>query len=147
MPALWMGTNFIGTTDDVPLSFRVNNVAAGRVDPGFGNTFFGYQSGISTISLANTANGYQALYSNTVGYTNNAYGVQALYSNKGGVGNIANGVYALYSNTMGNYNTAIGFDALEENISGGENTAIGFSALSSNPNRHFFLQQLANLPP
>src|ERR1017187_9379169 len=126
------GTNFIGTTDNVPLSFRVNNVAAGRIDPGLNNTFFGYQSGISTKSLANTANGYQALYSNTVGYTNNAYGVQALYSNNKGVGNTANGVYALYSNTMGNYNTAIGFDALEENIIGGFNTAIGFDALGSN---------------
>jgi len=35
------GTNFIGTTDDNPLNFRVNNEKAGRVDTEFFNTYYG----------------------------------------------------------------------------------------------------------
>ena len=38
------GTNFIGTTDNVPLNFRVNNFKAGRIDwdLNIANTFYGY---------------------------------------------------------------------------------------------------------
>ncbi len=39
------GTNFIGTTDNVPLSFRTNNTISGRIDPISGSTSFGYASG------------------------------------------------------------------------------------------------------
>jgi hypothetical protein len=59
------GTNFIGTTDDVPLSIRVNNQNAGRIDRALQNTFWGYQAGSATTTDTNTANGYTALLSNT----------------------------------------------------------------------------------
>ncbi len=39
------GTNFIGTTDNVPFNVRVNNQKAGRIDNVSGNTFWGYQAG------------------------------------------------------------------------------------------------------
>src|SRR4030095_14168378 len=37
------GTNFIGTTDNIPFNIRVNNQKAGRIDNTLGNTFWGYQ--------------------------------------------------------------------------------------------------------
>ena len=63
----------------------------------------------------NTANGYQALYSNTTGSQN-----------------AANGYQALFSNTTGTENVAVGANALRENITGVSNTAVGQSSLRSN---------------
>src|ERR1039458_3904749 len=62
------GTNFIGTIDNRPLNFRVNNTIAGRIDPTLLNTFFGLQAGGSAnTGYNNTAIGYNALFSNTTG--------------------------------------------------------------------------------
>jgi hypothetical protein len=120
------GTNFIGTTDDVPLSFRVNNEVAGRIDPSLENTFYGYKSGISNTSgSGNTANGYLALYVNTQGHGNTANGYKALVDNTLGTYNTANGASALAYNNMGYENTAIGTDALFSNQTGTYLTAIG----------------------
>src|SRR5690242_13171498 len=38
-------TNFLGTTDNVPLNIRVNNQPSGRIDPVAGNSFWGFRSG------------------------------------------------------------------------------------------------------
>ena len=80
----------------------------------------------------NTANGFQALFSNTQGDYNTANGFQALFSNTEGVRNTANGDRALYSNT-GDVNTANGDRALYSNTTGTGNTADGVNALFSNP--------------
>src|SRR5947207_14680110 len=56
----------------------------------------------------NTAEGTEALSSNTTGRANTAVGVVALYKNTTGVRNIAIGRAALGSNTTGCSNTAIG---------------------------------------
>ena len=73
------GFNFLGTTDNTPLNFRVNNTTAGRIDPTLRNTFFGFQSGLSNYAgFGNTATGYQALFSNSTGYYNLANGYKAL---------------------------------------------------------------------
>ncbi len=128
------GTNFIGTTDNVPFNIRVNNEKAGRIETNSntGNTFYGYRSGNSNFAgYYNTANGYQALYSNTNGIINTAVGYQALYANTTGSNNTAFGHEALLSNTTGFGNTAIGFWALRYN-NGGINTAVGYKALYSN---------------
>jgi trimeric autotransporter adhesin len=85
-----------------------------------------------SASLYNTANGYQALRSNTTGGSNTANGYQALLSNTTGGNNTANGVNALRSNTTGGNNTANGRDALLSNTAGGSNTANGYQALLSN---------------
>jgi len=121
------GTNFIGTTDDVPFNVKVNGENAGRIDGTLSNTFWGYQAGNLTTGVSNTAIGVDALYLNTTGTDNTAIGVAALFSNTIGTFNTAIGRSALYSNT-GTYNTAIGQYALNTNITGTYNTAIGYGA-------------------
>src|ERR1017187_2118128 len=129
------GTNFIGTTDNVPFNIRVNNTPSGRIDPGLLNTFYGYLSGASnTTGYGNTANGSYALLSNTTGYGNTANGNYALISNNVGIGNTANGYNALYTNSTGSFNTANGYFALYSNTYGGGNTANGYEVLYSNTN-------------
>ncbi len=141
-------SNFIGTTDNQPLRFRVNNTWAGEMHPTSGNVFLGLNAGKSnttgtkntaigkdallnnTTGYGNTANGFEALYSNTTGYNNTAYGFNALYFNTTGFSNTAIG-WALIRNTTGNFNTANGQGALFNNTTASGNTAIGNDALSS----------------
>ena len=85
-----------------------------------------------TTGSQNTANGAFALPSNTTGNNNTANGFGALYNNMSGSKNTANGVYALYSNTTGDNNTANGLEALFINTTGDQNTANGAKALFSN---------------
>jgi trimeric autotransporter adhesin len=110
----------------------------------------------NTIASANTAMGYQALYSFTTGplgfeqlglctavgfqalantngdgFGNSGFGYQALMNNTDGIGNTAVGFFALTSNTDSG-NTAIGSAALFGNTTGFNNTATGQSALFSN---------------
>jgi hypothetical protein len=76
---------------------------------------------------SNTAEGTQALFSNTTGMANTAIGVGALYKNTTGVSNTATGMAALSSNTTGFSNTAIGARALFL-ATGDCNVALGDSA-------------------
>ena len=70
----------------------------------------------------NTAEGDGALQNVTPnggdGVANTAIGFDALFSNTTGGYNTANGAYALGSNTDGIYNTASGFRALQNNTTG-----------------------------
>ena len=128
------GTDFIGTTDNQPLNFRVNNEPSGRIDPIQYNTFFGFQAGnASYLGSYNTCYGYQAGSSSYIGSNNTCSGYQALYSNITGVDNTSNGFQALYSNVDGQYNTATGSQALYSNTGNG-NTSNGYQALYSNTN-------------
>jgi hypothetical protein len=126
-------TNFIGTTDNVALNFRVNNTTAGKIDSLGRNSFFGFLAGANTSGVvnSNTAMGFQALYLNATGTQNTAMGVEALRNNTGSY-NTATGYTALRENTNGTYNTAIGHSALATNTSGNNNTATGMSALFAN---------------
>ncbi len=142
--------NFIGTTDNQSLVFKVNNQKSGWMDLNRSNTSFGvralnsnstgaYNTAIGFSALYtnsggsnNTANGYIALYSNTTGIRNTANGVSALYLNSSGSENSANGMNALSANTIGSNNTASGTNSLSSNTSGNMNTADGFQALLSN---------------
>src|SRR3990172_3103670 len=93
------GTNFIGTTDNIPFNIRVNDKKAGRIDSTSRNTFFGFQSGASvTTGKDNVANGYYTLFNNTTGNKNTAIGREALYSNTTAFQSTAVGYQALYSN-------------------------------------------------
>jgi hypothetical protein len=76
---------------------------------------------------SNTAEGTQALFSNTTGNANTAIGVGALYKNTTGVSNTATGMAALGSNTTGFFNAAIGARALLI-ATGNYNVALGDSA-------------------
>ncbi len=122
------GTNFIGTTDNAPLNFKINNTAAGRIDPISGNTSFGYGAGVIN-SNANTALGSFSLSNTTGGGQNTAVGSYALGRNTNGAENVAMGTYALGSNQTGTQLTAIGYSA-DVNADGYSNsTAIGSYAM------------------
>ncbi len=138
-------SNFIGTIDDQPLMFKINNKSSGVIDRikantviGFSslpnnngqkNSVFGYEAMLlNTTGDWNTANGYWALRSNSIGKFNTALGVGTLWYNSIGNANTAAGENALGSNTEGTGNTAHGRDALISNTTGEFNTGIGFGA-------------------
>jgi len=120
------GTNFVGTTDNVPLEFRVNNTQAGKIS--VGSTFFGYRAGINQNGPTyNTAIGSQALSLNTVGTNNTVIGDQTMYHNNGGYSNTAVGQMALFSDTLGYMNTALGLQA-GYSCMGNRNVFLGYQA-------------------
>jgi hypothetical protein len=143
-------SNFLGTTDDIPLRFRVNNQNAGRIDRTLNSVGLGYlalnpsatgqgNTALGALALAsntssnyNTAVGLQALTNNTIGSGNTALGTVALLTNTSGQFNTASGYRALYMNTTGTGNTASGAVTLENNTSGNNNTAFGQVALAAN---------------
>lgn len=130
------GTNpanhFIGTTDNTTLAFRINNIAAGRIDSALYYTSMGFRAGHITTGKYTTAFGYYALSHNTSGEGNTAMGYKALSDNSTGVFNTAIGVHSLSYNTQGNYNTAMGFNTLTSNTTGSYNVASGRNALVNN---------------
>lgn len=124
-------TNFIGTTDNVPLSFKVNNQLAGRIDNGSENTFLGYQAGQSSTGVNNTAIGFSALRTNSSGTGNVAIGSGSMLSNTVGFGNISIGFNTLFSNSTGARNMGIGQQVLVNNSTGSDNVGIGHLSFSS----------------
>lgn len=125
------GSNFIGTVDNIPLVFRVNNQPSATIDPVKNTTFLGYYAGNPSVTGTNNIGiGYTALASVTSGYGNIASGYSALSSNTTGSYNAAIGYNALASNNADG-NVAIGYTALNANSTGGANAAMGFGALSA----------------
>ena len=123
------GTHFIGTTDNVAFSFRVDDVAAGRIGHTDLNTFLGYGSGLSaTTGTANVAMGHDALGSLTTGGQNVAVGRGALATHTNPTGIVAIGDSAL-GRFVGAWSTAVGWHALKNCTSGFSNTAIGMNSL------------------
>jgi len=148
---------FLGTTDNQPLRFRINNIKAGELNPS-GNIFWGLRagqsntSGFSNVAIgtdalkldAGGANlvaiGDSALFNNgkdnpvpgALGVSNTAIGSKALFTNTIGNSNTATGTFSLFSNTIGSDNSAYGTGSLFFNTTGGLNTAIGAGALSGN---------------
>jgi hypothetical protein len=162
------GTNpsshFLGTTDEQPLSFRVNNLEKMRLEangslgfPGSDhnlflgsgtganddgtnnkNVFVGDSTGYNnTTGDDNTGVGYRSLYHNTSGYYNTAVGNHSLSSNITGDYNTVVGAAAMIRNQIGNSNTATGYRALHGNTTGSGNTAIGNMTLSYNTDANF----------
>jgi hypothetical protein len=127
------GTNFLGTTDNVPLNFKVNNQKAGRIDNTNANTFFGYQAGNSNTSgIQNTFIGQQAGYNNSSGWWNTFVGDSAGYSTTSGYRNTSIGYQSLFNNTTGWFNNAFGHKTLYSNTTGSDNMAVGQAALYGN---------------
>lgn len=141
------GTNFIGTTDNVDVIFKRNNIVSGVLNTT--NTIFGVNSlATNTTGINNTAVGAGNLISNTIGSMNTAIGTEVLSNNKSGIQNTGYGYRALYSNVDGNNNVAngyfsiysakstignvgIGASTLRELINGDGNVGIGSDALRS----------------
>jgi|GEM_PF-532240 len=123
-------TNFIGTTDNQALRFKVNDQQAGLINNQTGNTAYGYQAlRANTTGTYNMADGHLALSQNTTGSYNTASGTSALKLNTTGSRNTANGFGALVWNTTGSNNVAIGVEALSKNETGSSLVAVGDSAL------------------
>lgn len=144
--------NFLGTTDNKNLLFKVNNIQSGLIDKTFNNASFGYQSlsnnvnGVYNSSFGdasminntsgsyNTGIGRQSLFTNQDGSRNTAVGYQSLYSANSltAEGNVAIGFQSLYSSTTASDNVAVGQNTLKYNTTAVGNVAIGSSALNLN---------------
>jgi len=133
------GTNFIGTTDNADVMFKVDNIPSGFIQDSMANTAFGvYVFNSNTSGTGNTALGANALFLNTTGSANVALGVASLYNNPDRSGLVAIGDSALYNNGIGTIkaiqaiqNTAIGSSALFSNTVGAGNTSVGYNSLYS----------------
>ncbi len=143
-------THFLGTADDQPMRFRLNNLKAGTWDGANRNYSLGVGAldsittgkgniaiGTKALFSNKTQNGLVAvgdssLYSNTTGVQNTAIGSQALRKNTNGSNNVASGHKTLYSNTIGSNNVANGHQALYSNTTGSDNLASGSQALYFN---------------
>ncbi len=144
-----LSTNFIGTTDDNSLVFKVNNTNAGFLGiASTGNISFGLRALLDNgDNIYNVAIGMEALlnasgatdYNTAVGaYTlhningnngyNTAIGYQSLYSLTSNQNNTAVGVNSLYGTTTGGYNTSVGNNSTYSNSNGNNNTTFGYNA-------------------
>ncbi len=121
--------NFLGTTDNSPLVFKVNDTKSGIIESLHDNTALGYLSFSSNnTGQYNTAMGTASLWHNTSGDNNSAFGNDALSYNTTGTYNTGVGNDALYDIADGSDNTALGAETLLDNKSGSRNTAVGESA-------------------
>jgi hypothetical protein len=140
--------NFLGTTDNHTLTFKVNDTLAGKIDHIFKNTFLGYKAGkYNTKAVSNVALGYNSLTNintnppvalpcpsklinpkNSIG----TFGIIDLCSFPYAEGNTATGYESLLLNNLGSYNTANGYQALYNDTTGIANTAIGAQSLYNN---------------
>lgn len=122
------GTNFIGTTDNVPIVFKANGNQVGVLDPG--NNAISFGLGARTDGNENLFIGYNSGQGSS--YGQNVYiGAQAGYGN-GGNGNVGLGVSALAENGSNAYSCiAIGSDAGYGN-NGYQLTTIGYASANNN---------------
>lgn len=126
--------NFIGTTDNMPLRFKISNLFAGQISGS--NTNLGSSSGKSiTSGFYNTGIGVNSMYYLSTGNNNTAVGKEALLLLTAGSYNVALGAQALFS-TTGSYNTGVGYEALRLATTSNYNTALGYWAMRSNTTGH-----------
>lgn len=131
--------NFLGTTDNRPLIFKVNNQFNGKMGDGVLSMGQGaYSNTNNPNNMLLTAYGMFALVNNkndpaiyTSGYNNTAIGALTLSNNTSGQGNTALGAVSLNSNTTGSGNTASGCFALQFS-NGSNNSAFGASSVQYN---------------
>ncbi len=124
--------NFLGTIDNIPLRFRVNDNWYGELNNANSNISFGLNSNKNSSGYSNIAIGRDALSSNSGGYYNTCVGWESMYDNNTGNYNTALGARTLYDNTNGSHNIAIAYQALSSNTSGSYNIGIGFRSLYDN---------------
>ena len=110
------GTNFLGTTDNIDVVFKRNNIEGMRLSGASGNLVTTADAVINGVTVGrgrgnmygNVVNGSNSLSYNTTGWENTAIGEDALLFNTTGFQNTAIGSSSLYSNLTGYYNTANG---------------------------------------
>lgn len=150
--------NFIGSTNDIPLEFKVNNLRAGYIgqytlyptsgsnvvwsgltpaNTTYGGTFFGREAGanmpVGDFAKSNTVFGHRAMYWNAgLAEQNTLVGDHAGYNLRGGIRNVLIGQNAGLRTWSANSNVAVGANTLELNNDGAANTAIGPNAMRSN---------------
>lgn len=158
--------NFLGTIDDVPLSFRQNNNWMGRWDAANRNYYTGGGAGALATGNTNVALGDSALHSGSAsqaviiggqaGKANNSagsivIGYEAATSNPfpgvaigyqsqrlpGAATNTSLGSFTLNAGSTGGFNLALGYNALPLNTSGVGNTAAGASTMGMNTTGNF----------
>ena len=133
------GTNFLGTTNSVPVEFRFGNVRSGLIDSANKNVGLGYSilrriapngvivpDGKGSYGTYNVAIGHNALSKDTLGYQNVAIGGAALgtlttFSKR----NVAIGYAALNQAKTPSFDVAIGWGTLARDYYGVGNTAVG----------------------
>lgn len=126
------GTNFIGTTDNISLLFKVNNYKSGWLDVVHSNTGFGMLSLYSnTTGEQNAAFGYKALMDNTEGNYNTASGYQALENMLSGLDNVGIGWQSGHILTTGSNNVAIGSGADFDANNTQNAIALGYGAVAA----------------
>ncbi|TPV35530.1 hypothetical protein FJ651_01050 [Paucihalobacter ruber] len=126
------GTNFMGTTNNVDVAFRRNNLASGRLAEI--STSFGLGALNSTVAGENVAFGNNALRLNT-GIQNVALGYNTLASNVDGRENVAIGFQTLQSINFSLRNIGIGHNAMRliNHAGASENVAIGWQSMQDSP--------------
>jgi hypothetical protein len=122
--------NFIGTTDNLPLRFRVNNTPSGEINGFKQCVYLGLSSGNAGSGNYNVGVGDKSMQFNSTGSWNTAVGTLSLNHNFSGSENTALGQQALYNNTTGSGNIATGLNSLSNNISGSSNSGYGNYAAS-----------------
>ncbi|MDP5121322.1 MAG: hypothetical protein NWQ46_07000 [Spirosomaceae bacterium] len=123
-----LGTDFfLGTTDDSPLIFKINNEFSGLLDSKRSNTFFGYKTGWATKSFNSVVIGAFALQRASTGNDNVVIGFQSMFSHENGQYNVALGSLTLSSSLIGDKNTALGAMAGFRS-KGSANVFVGFQA-------------------
>ncbi|TAD86438.1 MAG: hypothetical protein EAY75_08335 [Bacteroidetes bacterium] len=150
-------SNFLGTNDDAPIVFRVNNIHAGaltansvhlgqnsglfkdyNVTDGF-NVAVGQNTMVNGQGLRNVAIGANALNKSTPSVADNiAVGADVLSNAVFGANNIGIGKQALLSlnNTAAQHNIALGEGSLQNLVSGFSNIGIGKHSLAKATQNH-----------
>jgi trimeric autotransporter adhesin len=130
--------NFIGTTDNQPIQFKINNVKSGYIDnidgPFTGrNLFLGFQSGFnnSASGFDNVYLGFKSGFSNLDGEFNTAVGSFTLQNSANSYSNTAIGSYAMQNATGIVQSTAVGTGALTTAVTGSYNQVFGYHAMFS----------------
>jgi Chaperone of endosialidase len=109
-----------------------NDTSDANQNTGMGSNALGGPTPVNLTGGANTASGFNALFSNTTGHENTASGSFALFQNSRGNRNNAAGRQAMFSNTTANDNNAMGYAAMYSNTRGTLNNAVGNFSLYFN---------------
>ena len=134
--------DFLGTTDALPVKFKINGLNAGMI--GFNSTSLGYGALPPNASSGNSAFGRFSLKINAGGEYNTAIGDESMQGNTSGQYNTSIGSGSLYTNSTGSRNSALGFYSLRNVTTGTNNIGIGYFAgnYSSTASNQFFLNSL-----